>query len=257
MQMPKSTTAVEAGSWGRVLASAGATLLIVATLAGLLAAPWLKLTQSEGQPIGSGTDIALIVWLLVAAMTVLALMRQTATPRRLWWLPSGLQNRVRSVCEVSAFGVGPLRGWTRTNPDAGLVRVTRPGPIEHERQRVEAAPDESDGPDGPDELRDDRPSPRPLRRSRVARVVPSAEPTKENKLRSRLLQPHLVQRGDTWWSLAEQFLADGQLWDDLRDLNLGAEVAPGVVLDLTSVLRPGWRIQIPVPVPPGTNGQTR
>ena len=56
---------------------------------------------------------------------------------------------------------------------------------------------------------------------------------------------HQIQRGETWWSLAERHLGDGRRWADLRDLNLGVEASPGVLVDQDSVLRPGWRINVP------------
>lgn len=40
-----------------------------------------------------------------------------------------------------------------------------------------------------------------------------------------LKHPYRVRPGDTWWSLAEEWLGDGNRWQELRDLNRAA--APG------------------------------
>ena len=55
-----------------------------------------------------------------------------------------------------------------------------------------------------------------------------------------------VQRGDTWWSVAAWSFGDGRLWKPLLELNLGREVAPGVVVEHTGELRIGWTVLVPL-----------
>ncbi len=55
-----------------------------------------------------------------------------------------------------------------------------------------------------------------------------------------------VERNDSWWRIAERTLGDGLRWQEVRDANLGREVAPGVVFTSPDLaLRPGWTIVVP------------
>lgn len=56
-----------------------------------------------------------------------------------------------------------------------------------------------------------------------------------------------VQRGDTFWGLADRFMGGGMRWRELRDRNVGRAVAPGRVLAMgEDHLDVGWRLLIPV-----------
>jgi DNA-binding SARP family transcriptional activator/LysM repeat protein len=66
---------------------------------------------------------------------------------------------------------------------------------------------------------------------------------------------HEVVHGDTFWGLAERYLGSGAHWREIRDHNVGREVAPGRVLGAAEdALDVGWRLVIPrparEPVPP-------
>lgn len=218
----------------RLAASTGATLLILAFVVGFLAVLVRRLMQlSSGQSLWLG-DTVVGLWFVLVVMVAVGVLRQGRTPRRLWFLPTWGQNALRHVLEASAFGVGPLRGWTLTNPAADLRQLVQPeppGPIspaagpepisaphaatDHTRQRAR--------PNRTPEARPHRPEPRPV-------VAISA---------------HRVQRGETWWSLAERYLGEGKQWGAIRTLNLGREVEPGIVIDDDTVLRPGWQVQVP------------
>lgn len=67
-------------------------------------------------------------------------------------------------------------------------------------------------------------------------------------------EDHIVRRGDTFWSIAEERLGDGRHWKAIEAVNLGREVAPGVELRAGDTLRIGWsvlvpRVEHPVPAP--------
>ncbi|HEV7760576.1 MAG TPA: LysM peptidoglycan-binding domain-containing protein, partial [Acidimicrobiales bacterium] len=55
-----------------------------------------------------------------------------------------------------------------------------------------------------------------------------------------------VQRGDTFWGLAERHLGTGVRWKEIRDRNVGRAVAPGRVLALgDDHLEVGWQLILP------------
>ncbi len=57
---------------------------------------------------------------------------------------------------------------------------------------------------------------------------------------------HVVEPGETFWSLAESMLGDGVRWREIRDANLGRTMADGTtVSSTTEVVRPGWAIVLP------------
>lgn len=65
-----------------------------------------------------------------------------------------------------------------------------------------------------------------------------------------------VRQHDSWWGLAETLFEDGARWREIHELNVGREVAPGVVLDAAAEsVEPGWLVLLPaapvVTVEPG------
>ncbi len=57
---------------------------------------------------------------------------------------------------------------------------------------------------------------------------------------------HIVQRHESFWSIAEDELGDGARWRELVAVNRGREVAPGVIFDGTPErLLPGWILIVP------------
>lgn len=62
---------------------------------------------------------------------------------------------------------------------------------------------------------------------------------------------HLVCPGDTLWDLAEDHLGDPLRWRELFDANRNTIQPDGSHLDDPGLLRPGWRIVLPItPAPP-------
>jgi len=59
-------------------------------------------------------------------------------------------------------------------------------------------------------------------------------------------EQRIVARGDTYWSIAAEVFGDGRDWNALEELNLGREVAPGVVIERGADLRIGWSILVPL-----------
>ena len=58
---------------------------------------------------------------------------------------------------------------------------------------------------------------------------------------------YVVQRGDSYWGLAQEHLGDGSRWGEIRDANVGRTVAPGRVIGAQDDdLRPGWSIRLPM-----------
>ena len=59
-------------------------------------------------------------------------------------------------------------------------------------------------------------------------------------------EEYVVARGDTFWSIAEYAFGDGRHWNTVQELNLGREVAPGIVLNESHEPRIGWSILVPM-----------
>ena len=67
---------------------------------------------------------------------------------------------------------------------------------------------------------------------------------------------YLVQRHDSFWSIAEMALGDGSRWREIAQLNRGREVAPGVVFDgTTDHLLTGWLLVLPSSEAPAETGE--
>jgi nucleoid-associated protein YgaU/DNA-binding SARP family transcriptional activator len=57
---------------------------------------------------------------------------------------------------------------------------------------------------------------------------------------------YVVQRGDSYWGLAQQHLGDGARWREIRDANVGRAVDPGRIIGAQDDdLQPGWLIRLP------------
>jgi DNA-binding SARP family transcriptional activator/LysM repeat protein len=57
-----------------------------------------------------------------------------------------------------------------------------------------------------------------------------------------------VQPGDCLWSLAQHYLGAGELYPEIANLNIGHVMDDGVVFTDPSLIYPGWRLAIPIPV---------
>lgn len=54
-----------------------------------------------------------------------------------------------------------------------------------------------------------------------------------------------VQRGDTLWSLADQYLDDGERWTEIAEANQGQVMVDGATFTSVNSIRPGWRLTVP------------
>ncbi|MBA3279176.1 MAG: LysM peptidoglycan-binding domain-containing protein [Geodermatophilaceae bacterium] len=61
---------------------------------------------------------------------------------------------------------------------------------------------------------------------------------------------YAVQRGDTLWGLAERHLGDGELFTQIRDLNVGVPQADGRAMSPDGMIDIGWVLQISGQAPP-------
>ena len=240
-----------AASLRRLLGSYLATVAIVAVVVGLVVALAVRFGQSPGplDPVVGLADLVFVPWAVVAVALAIRVVRQQVRPRPRWWFPVPLQRTLSRLVEVSLFGVGTLGRWTATNPDVGLDRITPPGPV-------------SDEPDPVPFVTDERPSARPepqRRRSSAAPLPGRALVADDLPLVVTDLRrvDHVTGRGDTWWSLSERYLGHGRHWVAVLDENRGREVAPGVVVDDDTIVRPGWELRVPVSDAPTSRRRSR
>lgn len=65
---------------------------------------------------------------------------------------------------------------------------------------------------------------------------------------------HVVEPGDTLWTIADDRLGDGSRWTELFDENRGRTFADGATLDDPDLILPGWDLAVPTegPTPPTT-----
>lgn len=173
-----------------------------------------------------------LLWLVVAH----ELIRRTALPRDVRLLPHHAQSATRQMVELSLFGAGPLLGWTTANPDVGLEWLEAPTPTS-ERDAAEYGNPGL----GPLPSADDGEA--AALTWAPASTTPLPASSTSPSLRT---DDYVVKRGDTFWWLAEAIYGDGRHWQKIRDLNLGREVAPGVVMNERSDLSTGWTIAVPV-----------
>ena len=57
---------------------------------------------------------------------------------------------------------------------------------------------------------------------------------------------HVVETGESLWSIALDELGDGKRWPEIFDLNVGRDFDDGRVLSDPSILQPGWELEVPV-----------
>jgi nucleoid-associated protein YgaU/DNA-binding SARP family transcriptional activator len=69
---------------------------------------------------------------------------------------------------------------------------------------------------------------------------------------------YVVQRGDSYWGLAQQHLGDGARWREIRDANVGRAVDPGHIIGAhDDDLQPGWLVRLPAATVTSTAVSTR
>ncbi|MEP4649410.1 MAG: hypothetical protein ABJ314_04460, partial [Ilumatobacter sp.] len=151
--------------------------------------------------------------------------------KRIVVVPVVAQSAGRRVVERSAFGVGAMTTWTSVEPDHGLTLVEAP--------RVATETEWEDGRFARGAQDTDL----------LAAGVGAAARTSPAPVAARSVADdaaaHVTTRGESFWSLAQERLGDATRWTELRDLNVGREVAPGIVLSESDGLRAGYRILVP------------
>ncbi|MEU5225312.1 LysM peptidoglycan-binding domain-containing protein [Streptomyces toyocaensis] len=75
---------------------------------------------------------------------------------------------------------------------------------------------------------------------------PVTEQVKAGSGTSSATTVHIVQAGESLWSIAEQHLGDGERWREIAALNEGHAMADGQVFQSNSFLRAGWQLQMPL-----------
>ncbi|MEM9133659.1 MAG: hypothetical protein AAF962_02510 [Actinomycetota bacterium] len=220
-----------------------ATALVVALVVGPLGivgwrAAAIASTSASVASAGPGPVDALALPALALSLVVgVRVLRLRRAPRRVRLLPTVVQRSVSDLVELSVFGTGALRGWTIALPTTDLGRLVRPEPLPEIDPR---------GPSPEPGSMAGGPRPRPRRPPQTSAV--SARPRPVGPTR-----PHIVARGDTWWTLAADTLGDGRRWRTLVELNLGRPVAPGITIGADSALRRGWEIDLPTNPEEGTD----
>lgn len=59
------------------------------------------------------------------------------------------------------------------------------------------------------------------------------------------VEHHVVEPGETLWSIADDHLGDGEQWPDIFDANRGRRFDDGGTLDDPDLIRPGWELVVP------------
>ena len=216
----------------RIVGSIAAT----AALIGIVAIPtalmaWLVLRLVGGDTV-RWLDFWIIVGFLAGVMALLVVVQDSGPLKPALLAPFRVVRLLRFLVERSLFGVGPLVGFTAWNADVGLQHLVQPRSIEElGRYRPGAA------------IRDLQTRPLPAARTRRADQVSERGGSVEQW--SGPTADYTVVRGDTYWTLAERHLGDGNQWRVIRDMNLAREVATGVTLQVADDLRRGWSIVVP------------
>jgi nucleoid-associated protein YgaU/DNA-binding SARP family transcriptional activator len=188
--------------------------------------------QREGVPVEVLIKVlAVVVWVAWAqlawalvAESVALFQGRTARPARVW---PGAQLMARRLVASAALVVSSF-GSVRTASAAPLAPLQEVEEVADPALYTTSAP--------PDLGPGSHPGVQAVPSVGVAdRVAPA--PTE---------QVYEVQRGDTFWGLAERFMGSGMRWREIRDRNVGRAVAPGRVLTMgEDHLDAGWRILIP------------
>jgi LysM domain len=222
---------------GRRLASTGSTLVVASVLIGAALLAGRRIGQLRTMPVPNPIDPVVVVVVLVALATLFRLARPESAFRRIGLVPLPLQLIAQRTMELSHFGAGPLTGWTTHHPDASLSRI-EPAPTVESIRDDEAPVDRAIEPGEAAPIRSGD------RRRNGARVADAPGEQKPAAPAGEVIA-HTVQRGETFWSLAESMLGDPKEWSTIRHLNVGRQVAPDTVMADDDVLRSGWSIVLP------------
>lgn len=186
-----------------------------------------------------GQDGLLLVGLYAWVVASLAMLQRNAVPEGSIIVPAFFHQLFTEVVEVSFLGAGTFSTPLISNPHVDTAWLVAPtfdeamlapkGVRGIKRSASSANPGLPDGAD---------------------LVVLRRRQKKESILAGVKTTTYEVQRGDTWWSLAEHFVSDGRKWKDLRDINIGHSPAADVVIDERANATPliGWQILVPAEI---------
>lgn len=227
---------------------------------GFATMPEIGATDDRMVPSGVIPTAALMTGILAAAVVLTVFVRQirprSVNGRAL--LPAALHRRLRRIHELSMFGVGDLRAWSAHNPSVALTDIPPPASpawIAGLTGGALGSPSTGHpvGSNSGGSLSAATPTGRRHPPAPIPRFVPDAgivvDPDTMSRAATRpgvRMNRYIVDRGDTLWTLAERLLGGGARWAELRDLNIGREVAPGVVFEPGASLRNGWELAVPV-----------
>lgn len=166
--------------------------------------------RTEALLVAVLTSVGWVCWLMVVAAVVVetvATIRGTVA-RPLPLLP-GIQPAVRTLLSAVTLASTVL-------PAVASGAVTLPPPPAHELL------------DDPD------------------LISHAAEPADAPAAATPVGPSYLVERGDTWWSIAQTLLGSGSRWDELVHANAGSVMADGTTITVdTARPRPGWTLALP------------
>jgi len=208
-----------------------ATVLVVAFGVGVPVALILRLAEGilPTQPYDIVLGVAVLAWIFIArAILDRDTPMSTLVENRL--SPS---RQAHSLVEQSLFGVGFTGRSSDVEPSPRIHRLQSPlDPIES------LLPPPSPGPRS-GRIRGG------LGEERHARLHPTLHRDDAADPPFPATEDYIVQRGDTFWSIAEQRLGDGRHWKAIERVNLGRQVAPGIELRPGNTLCIGWSVLVP------------
>jgi DNA-binding SARP family transcriptional activator/nucleoid-associated protein YgaU len=166
--------------------------------------------------------LAVIMWVAWAQLAVAVIAETVAATRgrqagRAAVLP-GVQVLARHFVASGALVLSLVGPWRPASAAAGVTRLDA---IHQQSPPIEAPATPTPTPTAD-----------PARPTRAAAVNPSGT--------------YVVQRGDSYWGLAQHHLGDGARWREIRDANVGRTVASGHLIGARDDdLQPGWVIWLP------------
>ena len=223
-----------------------ATTMVIAFLVGVPVALIRRLndgllpTQAYDIVLGVGV----VAWILISKAIL-----ERDTP-----MSTLVENRLspswqaHHLVEQSAFGVGfvPRKRRAELIADARLFQLGSPyTPIDALLPPAVPTPVQEPTPGR------DRPRLDGVGRPRLQPTIHRPESTAPPILAT---EEYVLGRGDTLWSIAELRLGDGREWTTIEQINIGREVADGVIYDGGDAVRIGWSILVPMMLEVGADG---
>ena len=200
----------------------------------LVAAPVLVLTRvprwvSDGIPDGLVLSDVTVVPAVVLLVYLARALLDSHFERAIDLRPSDdyLRKEFARIVERSYFGVGRAREWTTENPHTSLASVKS-------------------------EVHFDRRLATPMTPAAEPVLAVAEEPAPPVPIEPADMfaetEEYVVERGDSWWTLAVDRLNDGRRWTEIRDLNLNRTMPDGTILTIDAHLLEGFVIVLPVKV---------